>query len=70
MIERMSIFWVIFVIFLLLTDLAPPENIFDDVLEERETDDGPNDRPSDSKSPYQISRETEEIHRLDIHALG
>ncbi|MCK7480704.1 MAG: hypothetical protein M0C28_28400 [Candidatus Moduliflexus flocculans] len=68
-IERMSIFRVIFVLFL-FSARPSPENKFDDVLEEWEADDRPDNRPDASGRPHKVGGKTEKIHRFDLDDLG
>ena len=65
----MSIFWVIFVIFLFFS-LPPVENNFDDIFKEWKTDNRTNDRPNTPYCPHKICRETQEVHRFNLDNLG
>jgi len=68
-IERMSIFWVIFVIFLIFA-APPPKQELDDIFEEWETDNRPDNRSNASNRPHKIGRQTKDIHRFNLNELG
>jgi hypothetical protein len=65
----MSIFWVIFVIFLFFTG-SPSENELDDVFKKWKADDRANDGSNSSDCPHEICRQAEEIHRFNLDDLG
>jgi len=66
----MSIFGVIYVIYLPELTFSPAPKEFSDVFEERETDDGSYDRATNSEHSRRIGRDTEEINRFYIYILS